>query len=42
MDAIASGLYFEIYDKWFGPKGDVPYPLTADTKRFLQMEVVPK
>ena len=42
MDAIASGLYFEIYDKWFGPKGEVPYPLTADTKRFLQMEVVPK
>ncbi|MGH7782579.1 MAG: transporter substrate-binding domain-containing protein [Candidatus Binatia bacterium] len=42
MDAIASGLYFQIYDKWFGAKGDVPYPLTADTKRFLQMEVVPK
>jgi len=42
MDAIASGLYFEIYDKWFGPKGEVPYPLTADTKRFLQMQVVPK
>ncbi len=41
MDAIASGLYFEIYDKWFGPKGDVPYPLTADTKRFLQMESSP-
>ena len=24
MNAIASGLYFEIYDKWFGPKGEVP------------------
>jgi polar amino acid transport system substrate-binding protein/glutamate/aspartate transport system substrate-binding protein len=42
MDAIASGLYFEIYEKWFGPKGEVPYPLTAETKRFLQMQVVPK
>jgi ABC-type amino acid transport substrate-binding protein len=42
MDAISSGLYFEIYDKWFGPKGEVPYPLTADNKRFLQMQVVPK
>lgn len=42
MDAIASGLYFEIYDKWFGAKGEVPYPLSADTKRFLQMQVVPK
>lgn len=42
MDAIASNLYFEIYDKWFGPKGEVPYPLTPELKRFLQMQVVPK
>jgi len=42
MDAIASGLYFKLYDKWFGPKGEVPYPLSAETKRFLQMQVVPK
>ena len=42
MDAIASNLYFEIYDKWFGAKGEVPYPMTPETKRFLQMQVVPK
>jgi ABC-type amino acid transport substrate-binding protein len=42
MDAIASGLYFEIYEKWFGPRGEVPYPLAPETKRFLQMQVVPK
>ena len=42
MDAIGSNLYFEIYDKWFGPKGEVPYPLLPETKRFLQMQVVPK
>ena len=42
MEAIESGKYFEIYDKWFGPKGEVPYPLTPDIKRFLQMQVVPK
>ena len=42
MDAISTGLYFEIYEKWFGPKGEVPYPLSAETKRFLQMQVVPK
>jgi ABC-type amino acid transport substrate-binding protein len=42
MEAIESGRYFEIYDKWFGPKGEVPYPLAPDTKRFLQMQVVPK
>lgn len=42
MDAIESGRYFELYEKWFGPKGEVPYPLSAETKRFLQMQVVPK
>ena len=42
MDAIESGRYFEIYDKWLGAKGEVPYPLSADIKRFLQMQVVPK
>jgi ABC-type amino acid transport substrate-binding protein len=42
MAAIESGKYFELYDKWFGPKGEVPYPLTPEIKRFLQMQVVPK
>jgi ABC-type amino acid transport substrate-binding protein len=42
MEAIESGKYFELYDKWFGPKGEVPYPLTPETRRFLQMQVVPK
>jgi ABC-type amino acid transport substrate-binding protein len=42
MDAISSGLYFEIYDKWFGPKSEIPYPLTPESRRFLQMQVVPK
>lgn len=42
MEAIESGKYFELYNKWFGPKGEVPYPLAPDIKRFLQMQVVPK
>ena len=42
MDAIESGRYFEIYDKWLGQKGEVPYAMTTETKRFLQMQVVPK
>jgi ABC-type amino acid transport substrate-binding protein len=42
MDAISSGLYFQLYDKWFGSKGEVPYPLSPETKRFLEMQVVPK
>ena len=42
MEAISSGLYFQLYDKWFGAKGEVPYPLSSETKRFLEMQVVPK
>jgi polar amino acid transport system substrate-binding protein len=42
MEAVESGKYFELYDKWFGPKGEVPYPLTAENRRFLIMQVVPK
>jgi polar amino acid transport system substrate-binding protein/glutamate/aspartate transport system substrate-binding protein len=42
MEAIESGNYFELYNKWFGTKGEVSYPLAPETKRFLQMQVVPK
>ena len=42
MAAIESGKYFELYDKWFGPKGEIPYPLTDENKRFLILQVVPK
>ncbi|MBI1725417.1 MAG: transporter substrate-binding domain-containing protein [Candidatus Tectomicrobia bacterium] len=42
MEAIESGKYLQLYEKWFGPKGEVPYPLTAENKRFLTMQVVPK
>jgi ABC-type amino acid transport substrate-binding protein len=33
---IKSGRYFELYDKWFGPKGEVPYPMSADAKKFIE------
>jgi ABC-type amino acid transport substrate-binding protein len=32
---LESGKYFEIYDKWFGPKSEVPYPMTQEIKEFL-------
>jgi ABC-type amino acid transport substrate-binding protein len=35
-DAIESGKYFELYDKYFGPKGELPYPMTGEMKRQLQ------
>jgi polar amino acid transport system substrate-binding protein/glutamate/aspartate transport system substrate-binding protein len=37
--ALESGKYFELYDRWFGPKGEVPYPLTPDVKAFLLSQI---
>jgi ABC-type amino acid transport substrate-binding protein len=34
-----SGKYFEIYDKWFGPKGEVPYALTPKVKAYLMKQI---
>jgi polar amino acid transport system substrate-binding protein len=34
-----SGKYFEIYDKWFGPKGELPYPLTPQVKAYLLKQI---
>ena len=42
MEAIEGGEYFKLYDKWFGPKGELPYPMTDDVKKFLLYQVVPK
>jgi polar amino acid transport system substrate-binding protein len=42
MDAIEGGDYNKIYDKWFGPKSEVPYPLSADLKTLLKLQVIPK
>ena len=42
MEAIEGGEYFKLYDKWFGPKSDVPYPLSPQIKTFLFYQVVPK
>jgi ABC-type amino acid transport substrate-binding protein len=42
MEAMEGGEYFKVYEKWFGPKSDVPYPMTPDVKAFLLYQVVPK
>jgi polar amino acid transport system substrate-binding protein len=41
MDAMESGEYQKLYDKWFGPQGEVPYPLSETARIFLQMQVIP-
>ncbi len=42
MEGIDSGKFFEIYDKWFGPKGEVSYPMSPDVKKFMIYQAVPK
>ncbi len=34
-----SGKYFEIYDKWFGSKGELPYPLSPEVKAYLLKQI---
>ena len=34
-----SGKYFELYEKWFRPKGEVPYPLTPQVKAYLLKQI---
>jgi polar amino acid transport system substrate-binding protein len=36
---LESGKYFEIYEKWFGPKSEVPYPMTPQVKAYLLKQV---
>ena len=42
MEAIESGEYQKLYDKWFGPQGEVPYPLSETARIFMQLQVVPR
>ncbi len=42
MEAIEGGEYFKLYDKWFGPKGELPYPMTDEVMKFMIYQVVPK
>jgi len=36
---LESGKYFEIYEKWFGTSGEVPYPMTANVKAYLLKQI---
>jgi len=42
MDGIESGKFFEIYEKWFGVKGELPYPMAPQARSFMLLQVVPK
>jgi hypothetical protein len=36
---LEGGKYFEIYDKWFGPKGELPYPMTNPVRAYLLKQI---
>jgi ABC-type amino acid transport substrate-binding protein len=38
-NGFESGKYFELYEKWFGPKGEVPYPMTPQVKSYLLKQI---
>jgi ABC-type amino acid transport substrate-binding protein len=42
MDGIDSGKFFQIYDRWFGPKGELPYPMSPGVRQFMIYQAVPK
>jgi ABC-type amino acid transport substrate-binding protein len=42
MELIESGTYFEIYDRWFGENGVVPYPMPNESKFLTLMQVMPR
>ncbi|MBW2145720.1 MAG: ABC transporter substrate-binding protein [Deltaproteobacteria bacterium] len=41
IDMIKSGKFFELYDKWMGPKGVVPIPMTEEYKTLLKLQAWP-
>jgi ABC-type amino acid transport substrate-binding protein len=36
---LEGGKYFDIYDKWFGPKGELPYPMSPQVKTYLMKQI---
>jgi ABC-type amino acid transport substrate-binding protein len=42
MELIDNGKYFELYDKWFGERGVVPYPMTPQVRTYMIMQSMPE
>jgi polar amino acid transport system substrate-binding protein len=42
MEAIEGGEYQKLYDRWFGPQGELTYPLSESVRIFMQMQVMPR
>jgi ABC-type amino acid transport substrate-binding protein len=42
MELIDNGKYFELYDKWFGKRGAVPYPMSDKVRNYMIMQSMPE
>ena len=42
MELIDNGKYFELYDKWFGERGVVPYPMSEKVRNYMIMQSMPE
>lgn len=42
MELLEDGMYFTMYDKWFGVEGVVPYPMPPAVRTYLTMQAMPK
>jgi polar amino acid transport system substrate-binding protein len=42
MELIDNGKYFELYDKWFGERGVVPYPMSDKVRTYMLMQSMPE
>jgi hypothetical protein len=42
MELIDTGRYFELYDKWFGERAVVPYPISDQARRYMKMQSMPE
>ena len=42
MELIDSGKYFELYDKWFGPRGVLPYAMSDQVRNYILMQSMPE
>jgi polar amino acid transport system substrate-binding protein/glutamate/aspartate transport system substrate-binding protein len=41
IELINSGKFFKLYDKWMGPKGEVPIPMTDEYRTLLKLQAWP-
>ncbi|MFQ5839096.1 MAG: amino acid ABC transporter substrate-binding protein [Candidatus Methylomirabilales bacterium] len=41
-ELLDSGKFFTLYDRWFGPQGVVPYPMSPEVKIYLTMQSMPQ